>query len=39
MDEPEADFWCKDGPKSAGWMVGPTINGNYTSKFPSWNLP
>ena len=39
MDEPEADFWCKDGPKSAGWMVGPTINGNYTSKFPSRNLP
>ena len=39
MDELEADFWCKDGPKSAGWMVGPTINGNYTSKFPSRNLP
>jgi hypothetical protein len=30
MDEPEADFWCKDGPMSAGWMVGATINGNYT---------
>ena len=38
MDEPEADFYCSDGPKSAGWMVGPTINGNYT-KFPSRNLP
>src|SRR6185437_8790984 len=25
MDEPEADFWCKDGPKSAGWMIGRTV--------------
>jgi hypothetical protein len=25
MDEDEADFWCKDGPKSAGWMIGPTV--------------
>jgi hypothetical protein len=25
MDEDEADFWCKDGPKSAGWMIGFTI--------------
>jgi hypothetical protein len=37
MDEPEADFWCKDGPKSAGWMVGKTVTGTYTSKFPSRN--
>ena len=32
MDEPEADFWCKEGPKSAGWMVGHTIDGE--GKFP-----
>ena len=38
VDEPEGDFWCKDGPKSAGWDVGRTINGNFTSKFPSRNL-
>jgi hypothetical protein len=33
MDEPEADFWCSDGQYSAGWMVGQTVTGNYTSKF------
>ena len=37
MDEPEAAFWCKDGPKSADWMIGQTITGNYISKFPSRN--
>ena len=39
MDEPEAGFYCSDGPKSANWDVGQTINGNFTSKFPSRNLP
>ena len=39
FDEPEGDFSCKDGPKSAGWMVGHTVNGNYTSKYSSRNLP
>ena len=38
MDQPEADFDCNKGPDSAGWMVGPTIDGNFTSKFPSRNL-
>lgn len=33
MDERGADFWCSAGPSSAGWMVGQTITGNYTSKF------
>jgi hypothetical protein len=39
MDEPEAGFYCSDGPKSANWDIGQTINGHYTSKFPSRNLP
>ncbi len=38
MDEPEADFDCNKGPSSAGWMVGATITGNYTSRFPERNL-
>lgn len=25
VDEDEADFWCSDGPSSAGWMIGYTI--------------
>lgn len=33
MDEPEADFDCNKGPSSAGWMIGHTITGTYTSKF------
>jgi hypothetical protein len=39
MDEPEADFDCNKGPSSAGWMIGKTITGTYTSVFPSRNLP
>ena len=31
--ELEADFWCNDGPDSAGWMIGHTVTGTYTSKF------
>lgn len=27
MDEPEADFWCDDGPESAGWMIGSIVIG------------
>ena len=37
FDEPEGDFDCNKGPDSAGWDVGHTINGNFTSKFPSRN--
>ena len=37
MDEPEADFDCDKGPSSAGWMIGKTITGTYTSKYPSRN--
>jgi hypothetical protein len=33
MDEPEADFDCNKGPSSAGWMIGQTITGTYTSRF------
>lgn len=29
----------RSGPKSADWMVGETLTGTYTSKFPSRNLP
>jgi hypothetical protein len=37
VDEPEGDFFCSDGPKSAGWDVGHAINGVFTSKFPPHN--
>lgn len=38
MDEPEADFDCNKGPSSAGWMVGHTIDGEFTSKFRERNI-